>query len=329
MCDGDKLLVIKDRLLTRIAKRNMKEIVPLAYNLKKAKGEILSQDSLYEGMSNAYVGGNIGPISNNISRVWNSENIGEEQLNVVKWLCYTNNQVIDYAKTLWLASPPKQVQDTIHKYTKAALPNFFIYAKDKLSSQVESVNNSTMNRISQAISDSRVKFLKTVNKFDYRTLMNQNCDFSVSENNPVVKSYDYWNVRQKMFNEQDLNVKDQDLYKYKQIRQKIIEESQETLDYIVNTLVAYLYTVRPNSTKKTLWACFGDVILQNIKNNLNEAEKVCPMCGKRFLPNQKAPHSVCCSIECSRAREAQKRILRRSDNVAQTLEPQGVDSFDT
>lgn len=93
--DGDKLLVIKDALLTRIAKRNMKDIVPLAYNLRKAKGHILSNDSLFEGMSNAFTGGNIGPISNNISRVWNSENIGEEQYNAVRWLCYTNNAVID------------------------------------------------------------------------------------------------------------------------------------------------------------------------------------------------------------------------------------------
>ena len=93
--DGDKALVIKDRLLTRIAKRNMQDIVPLAYNLKKAKAEQLSADSMYQGMSHAYTGGNIGPISNNITKVWNSGEIGEEQLNVVKWLCFQNNAVID------------------------------------------------------------------------------------------------------------------------------------------------------------------------------------------------------------------------------------------
>lgn len=307
----------------------MKGIVPLAYNMKKAPSQKINSDVLYHGMALAFTSGNIGPISNLITIVHNnSEKDREEALKVVKWLTMEVNFTIDGAKTGYFLTRPEYADKIIKRHTKYKTPNFFIYAKDKLPSQVESVNNSTMNRISQAIPDSRVKFLKTVNKFDYRTLMNQNCDFSVSENNPVVKSYDYWNVRQKMFNEQDLNVKDQDLYKYKQIRQKIIEESQETLDYIVNTLVAYLYTVRPNSTKKTLWACFGDVILQNIKSNLNEAEKVCPMCGKRFLPNQKAPHSVCCSIECSRAREAQKRNLRRSDNVVQTLEPQGIDGFD-
>ena len=93
--DGDKSLVIQDRTLTAVAKRNMKDIVPLAYNLRKAKGEQLNSDNLYNGMIHAYTGGNIGPISNNITKVWNSNNkITEEQSNVVKWLCMENNQVI-------------------------------------------------------------------------------------------------------------------------------------------------------------------------------------------------------------------------------------------
>ena len=93
--DGDKTLVIQDRTLTAVAKRNMKGIVPLAYNLRKAKGENLNSENLYTGMVHAYTGGNIGPISNNITKVWNSNNkISEEQLNVVRWLCMENNQVI-------------------------------------------------------------------------------------------------------------------------------------------------------------------------------------------------------------------------------------------
>lgn len=95
MCDGDKSLVVQDRTLTAVAKRNMKDIRPLAYDLKKAKGGFITNDSLYEGMVRAYTGGNIGPISNNITKVWNSGDIHEEQLNVVKWLCMYNNAVID------------------------------------------------------------------------------------------------------------------------------------------------------------------------------------------------------------------------------------------
>lgn len=93
--DGDKALVIQDRTLTAVAKRNMKDIRPLAYDLKKAKGGLINSESLYNGMIRAYTGGNIGPISNNITKVWNSGKIGQEQLNVVKWLCLYNNAVID------------------------------------------------------------------------------------------------------------------------------------------------------------------------------------------------------------------------------------------
>ena len=188
MCDGDKLLVIKDRLLTKVAKRNMDGIVPLAYNLQKTKGGLLSWESMYEGMIHAYTGGNIGPISNNITKAWNSDNIGREQLNVVSWLTFYNNAVIDYAKTLWLPEPPKQVAKVIQAYTKAKVPDFFRYAKDKLDSQVEPPNESTMNRIAAKIPDPKIRFSKSISKFDYRMLMNLDCDFSISSESVVIKT---------------------------------------------------------------------------------------------------------------------------------------------
>ncbi len=287
----------------------MKGIVPLAYNLKKAKAEKLSTDSMYQGMAHAYTGGNIGPISNNITKVWNSGEIGEEQLNVVKWLCFQNNAVIDYAKTLWLPEPPKEIADTIKSYTKAKVPDFFIYAKDKESHQVELPNNSTMNRIAASIPDPKIKFSKTISKFDYRMLMNLDCDFSVSSESPVIKVYDYWNARINEF-EDDKAVKNQDMYKYKNLRRKVLEESGKDIDYVVNTLVAYLYTVRKTSAKKGLWDSFGDVIIQNLKNNLDQESKICKICGKRFVP--KRIDQVTCSAECARLLDNQNRKLRRS-----------------
>ena len=311
--DGDKALVVKDRLLTKIAKRNMEGIVPLAYNLKKAKAEQLSTESMYQGMVHAYTGGNIGPISNNVTKVWNSGEIGEEQLNVVRWLTYTNNQVIDYAKTLWLAEPPKQVMDIIKSYTKAKTPNFFIYAKDKEPHQVESPNDSTMNRIAASIPDPKIKFSKSISKFDYRMLMNLDCDFNVSGDNPVVKAYDYWNARQDLLsNNEDTHEKQESLFLYKRLKEEIVKMSgNKDMDYIVNTLVAYLYTVRQTSPKKTLWACFGDVILENLKHNLEGKGKICQICGKRFIPDKFHPNAVCCNKECAKILDNQNRELRR------------------
>ena len=56
---------------------------------------------------------------------------------------------------------PKKAKEVISSCTKGKLPNFFIYAKDKQSNQVELPNDSTMNRISNFIPDSKIKFLNS------------------------------------------------------------------------------------------------------------------------------------------------------------------------
>ena len=119
MCDGDKSLVLKDKTITKIAKRNMNGIVPLAYELKKAKGGELNSDALYNGMIKAYTTGNIGPISNNITKIWNHSKITQKEIDVVKWLCFENNAVIDCAKTGWLPTRPAEIDKIIKSYTKA------------------------------------------------------------------------------------------------------------------------------------------------------------------------------------------------------------------
>lgn len=174
-----------------------------------------------------------------------------------------------------------------------------------------------MNRISASIPDPKLKFSKTVSKFDYRMLMNLDCDFSLSEEDTVVKAYDYWNMRQKNFSQDDENIKGKDLYCFRKMRERIIEESGKDIDYVVNTLVAYLYTVRKTSAKKALWECFGDVILANLKKNLEGKGKICQICGKRFTPSPKAQHALTCSQKCSDAlKNIRKTELRNSQNMA-------------
>ena len=169
-----------------------------------------------------------------------------------------------------------------------------------------------MNRIAAKIPDPKIKFSKSISKFDYRMLMNLNYEFSVSSESPIVKSYDKWNSKQYLFTIEDNNhQKQEDVYMYQKIRQNILDECDKDINYIVNTLVAYLYTVRQSSQKKTLWACFGDVILQNLKINLKDKGIVCKICGKRFVPKSKGQRPLCCGENCSRAlkniRKAEKR----------------------
>lgn len=308
MCDGDKLLVVKDRLLTKIAKRNMEGIVPLYYEMKKAKAQIINNDVFYESMVLAYTSGNIGPPSNLITIVHNNgQEDREEALKVVKWLTMEVNFTIDGSKTLYFIKRTKDADKIIKKHTKGKSPNFFQYAKDKLPSQVEPPNNSTMNRIAAKIPDPKVRFSKSISKFDYRMLMNLDCDFSISSDSQVVKSYDYWNARINEFQE-DKGVKNQDMYKYKKLREMVFEESGESIDYVVNTLVAFLYSVRTTSAKKGLWDSFGDVMVRNLQKNLENKGKICQICGKRFV--QKRITQNYCSDACYEKAKNQREIER-------------------
>ena len=258
----------------------------------------------------AFKYGKIGIYSNSCAKIWGKGNIDTNSLTALKLLVAESNWSIDAAKCLYMPERPPEAKELISSCTKGKLPNFFIYAKDKTTKQVEEPNNSTMNRIASKIPDPRLKFNKAISKFDYRMLMNLDSDFSVSPENPVIKAYDYWNVRIGAFNDEDLNKKDQELYCYKRIKEKSIEESGKDVDYIANTLVAYLYITRKNSSKKTLWACFGDVILENIKKNIEGKGRICPVCGKRFESNRSI--QLYCSNDCcdeSNRRQAKERYF--------------------
>ena len=73
--EGDKALVVAEDVIINNAEQEIKEydIVPLFYNMRKAEPHMLDNEVLFEGMRLAWVGGNIGIYSNNISKIYNSE----------------------------------------------------------------------------------------------------------------------------------------------------------------------------------------------------------------------------------------------------------------
>lgn len=309
--DGDKALVVRDRTLTRVAKRNMEGIVPLYYEMKKAKGGLITNESLYEGMVKAFTTGNIGPYSNNITKIWNcGKEISDEQLNVVRWLCAENNYCIDCAKTLYMPTRPKYVDNIIKSYTKAKLPYFFQYAKDKELWQVEHLNTSPMNRLCASVPAPKIKFNKNLGKFDYKMLLSNKSFEMTNDTYVVLAAYDYWNKRQSMvFNTADeAHSNQEDMYVFKQIRANIIEATGYDVDFIVDSLVSYLYTMRTVSTKKLLWSCFGGEIVANLKKNVVGLGNICPICGARFNPN--VANQVTCSSECGKKMNVLKQRMR-------------------
>ncbi len=102
--DGDQLLIVTDPTLINVAKRTVAkyDIVPLYYNMRKALPVELNNENIYAGLVAAFTGGNIGIISNEISKIWNSDvfisGSAEEKADAVeciKMLCCLNNFTID------------------------------------------------------------------------------------------------------------------------------------------------------------------------------------------------------------------------------------------
>ena len=89
--DGDKSLVVADATIIEVAERECSDVVPLYYPMAKAAATQVTPQALYDGMVAAWSGGNIGSISNQISRIWNS---GQPDEDIVKVLCMENNFVI-------------------------------------------------------------------------------------------------------------------------------------------------------------------------------------------------------------------------------------------
>lgn len=314
--DGDKSLVVADKTLIEVAKRNIKrfDIVPLYYDMKKAHAVHLDSSSIYNGLNAAFVGGNIGIYSNNISKIWNSDmfvngSIEEQRdaVNLIKILCMENNYVIDYAKTLYKPTRPDDIHEKINSFTNNPLPHFFKYAKDKKSSQICDANLSFVNKLESVVPNPRINFRKLgLGEIDYRLLMH-NPDIEVDvaftdngrliqeETNPVIVEYHKFNkdyylsvdsaICSGKNDKSDSYMKSQ--LKYRRIADEI-RSSLSKFGYadveVADILVKFLYGIKKSANKTALWLCYGDIIYDNLsqKLKLGTKEVQCVDCGKWF-----------------------------------------------
>ena len=310
--DGDKSLVCNDKTIVTVAERNMRGINPLFYNMAKAEAQLVNYETIYEGLKSAYTGGNIGMISNDITKIWNSNNVN---LDVIKLLCMENNFTIDYAKTLYKPERPDNKKKLITDYTKSKTPRFFIYAKDKNKNNVEPVNGSVVNRLGKHIPNPRIKFsAMNIGEFDYKVLMSGEyieCD----ENTKIIEKYKELDLKKRFMDTYpvDGHYTSDTLFVYKNIREKILEVCDDA-SHVVNVLVQFLYENNKSSYKTTLWSSFGDIIVQNIKNNIKQIGDnyiLCEFCGERIEKDNK--NRKYCSGCQKRARLFKKREWDRNN----------------
>lgn len=310
--DGDKSLVVADPDFVRIAERNMNGIVPLYYNMGKAKPTELNNKNIYAGLSAAFTGGNIGIYSNNISKIWNNEVFiaGTEEekqhaLDCVKRLCCQNNFVIDYAKTLYKPEFPHEINEQIKQYTNDKLPAFFKYAKDKESEQVKSRNRSFVNKIYDKIPNKSINTAgMKLGKIDYVVMM---------KNPDIVHSQEVSDLYDKLIKQYRhmINMKDEYVDNLRYVACSLRNEfaqfgySEET---ICDMLVEYLYKGKKRY-KQLLWFCYGQYIVNNLEKHFGKRTKFiqCIDCGEWVEVDSK-DNKTCRCKTCQH--EENKRIKR-------------------
>jgi hypothetical protein len=297
--DGDKALVIQDETIVNVAERNMQGIVPLYYEMAKAPAEQVNNEDIYKSLIMAYKA-NIGEISNNITKIWNSDNIN---LDVIKWLCMENNFTIDFAKTLYMPKRPEHVNKIISSYIKAKVPHFFMYAKDKEMNNVESLNDSTVNKLDKIILNKRINFVKVAGKFDRKVLMNNP---RVHLDEDIIEKYNYLDRYKKVAKRKNEFKSNDELYIYKIIKNELLTIN-DSPKYVTDTLIDYLYGEKRSRFKTTLWESFGQVILNNIKKNVLNTIN-CVDCGCEF--NNPKQRQIYCD-SCQQIRDKENARLRK------------------
>jgi hypothetical protein len=292
--DGDKALVTNDELLIKVARRNMEGVVPLYYEMAKAGNQLINRRNVYNGMIHAYTGGNIGLVSNNITKIWNSDDVN---MDIIKLLCMENNFVIDYAKTMYKPVRPSKISGIISQHTNKKVPHFFIHAKDKRKKEVEPINNSSINKLNKIIPSNRLYFKMTdLGKFDYKNLLSDKEFAPNKDSQNIIDEYTRLDLHKHfMVNRYD-GKHDNIVYVYQSIKDSILE-IHDNVDFVTNTLIDFLYNHKKTNYKTTLWECFGDTMLENIQNNIKPKELVyCKNCG---IPMKNATNRTIYCVDCA------------------------------
>ncbi|HBJ1650346.1 TPA: hypothetical protein LA460_000250 [Clostridium botulinum] len=313
--DGDKYLVIADQVYYNVAKRNMKGIVPLYYEMSKASPQEINSDNIYTSLINGYKFGNVGIYSNKITVMFNEKNI---DLNAIKLLTCLNNFFIDGAKTGIMYKPSDAINDRI-KIANGKLPYFFQFAKDKKIEQVKPINNSTVNRVCKKIEEIKQQKYEFAQHgaFRYKILYG-NKDIEINEE--LVQYYLKLDKEKNMVSKNSKVESDKlQLTLVNNIKDNLISKSKElsiTYKDMVNMIIKYIYEKHKNQKKTLLWDIFGEDIIDNLKSVLrlsleDKNVKMCECCGKRFKIESKTYEPKYCS-KCAKKikNEQNKKYLK-------------------
>lgn len=315
--DGDHALVVAGKLV-EIAKRNTAGVLPLYYEMGKAEPKEINGQNIYDGLVTGFKYSNIGQYSNKLTALWNKDTITEEDINTAKVITALNNYCIDAAKTLEMKKLIKgsPIDKAVKKINKMKMPYFFKFAKDKDSDSVDRINNSTVNRTCAKIEEISQEDFDFSQVGNFRSVMLMH-NSKIEINDIVIKEYNRLNGEmQKYFFKNESLEKDEiacavwDIMKYE------FDEfcSDNNIEYIdaVDMILKHIYKTNRDCKKKLLFNVLGDVIVENLKNNIKKPLKdgyiLCASCGKRI---KKASNRQTMCPVCAKERRKEKDRRRK------------------
>ncbi|AOY76900.1 hypothetical protein [Clostridium formicaceticum] len=284
--DGDSALVVQDKLYNKIVKRNMKDVVPLYYEMGKAEPEKLSNVAFYKGIKSAFKYNQVGRYSNYMTAEWNTT----QDIDTLRVLCSLNNYSIDASKTLYMCYPERDsdIYNKIEEAKNKDMPYFFQYIKDGYSNKELTTEQSTMNKLVWYLEEefknaNGKRYVEnTIEKFNHKEFLN-NKSILGKKNLTALKeinyelAYQHYKEIGKMIEESIYTVKDEDdksLVRsvYTDYKEKIKEYAKEiNIQWTehVDAIIALSYKKNKDSKNKTiLLELFKEEILLNLEKNL-------------------------------------------------------------
>ncbi len=212
---------------------------------------------------------------------------------------------------------PKSINNIIQPLSKGKVPRFFLYAKDKKDGQVAPYTSSPVNRLSKLIYGSRLRFdRRELGKFDPHMLMHS----PMVPNNEITKQIiEVYQDHAQRMTSTIVRGEDENHITYWPY-QKMMDELDSVYGdrrFIVDVLVKHLFIDKRTKRKRMFWECFGGIILDNIRHNLDANSCMCVKCGTRFV--RESNRQVMCKDCADKARRQQKAAsekLRRHKQVA-------------
>lgn len=199
------------------------------------------------------------------------------------------------------------------------MPRFFVEAKGYDKNKVMPINNSLVNKLRRFIKKKQLSF-KHIGDFDYHKLMT-NARYNYQDHALLSRYDDLSMTYHNRINNEDEDDKHNIPYVIADIKSQLLSYGYSDID-TADMLIYYLYN-KDTEAKMLLWACFGDIMLANLKSNINPREIYCRKCGKRFIPRANA-HRYCDSCFLDKIKKPDERIVTCKDCGKEFLVPKSI-----